>query len=159
VYPLQFSIQFDLSHSRVIHEWWIIALGSKLCLSVLASYLENIGLSTHLLITYHSVIDLFWKLIKKKTYLNSGFILRILWCSQSDDHPKKSFRQIWLHTRYESRKKKNRIVLYSWLPTGTYHNNLVMWKKYSSNFGLEIQNMLNIKSRNKEINENEKKVL
>ncbi len=79
-----------------------------------------------------------------------------MWCSQSDDHPKNHFAKFGYILDMKVRKK-NRIVLYSWLPTGTFHNNLVMWKKYSSNFGLKIQNMLNIKSRNKEINENEKK--
>jgi len=33
------------------------------------------------------------------------------------------FRQIWWHTKYESRKNQNPL-LYSWLPTGTYHKNL-----------------------------------
>jgi hypothetical protein len=39
-----------------------------------------------------------------------------------------SFSQIWLHTRYESRKKEKekRILLYSWLPTETYHKNLAI---------------------------------
>jgi hypothetical protein len=32
-------------------------------------------------------------------------------------------------------KKKTRIPLYSWLPTGTYHKNLAIWKKIPSNFG------------------------
>jgi hypothetical protein len=30
--------------------------------------------------------------------------------------------------------KKNRILLYSWLPTGTYHKNLVILKNNSSFF-------------------------
>ncbi len=34
------------------------------------------------------------------------------------------FSQIWLQIRYESRGKKSRILLYSWLPTRTYHKNL-----------------------------------
>jgi hypothetical protein len=32
----------------------------------------------------------------------------------------KTFSQIWLQTRSQSRKKNTRILLYSWLPTGTY---------------------------------------
>ncbi len=36
------------------------------------------------------------------------------------------FSQIWLQTRYEN-KKKIRILLYSWLPTGTYDKNLKIW--------------------------------
>jgi hypothetical protein len=37
------------------------------------------------------------------------------------------FSQIWPQTRYEI-TKKIRILLYSWLPTGTYHKNLAIWK-------------------------------
>jgi len=42
------------------------------------------------------------------------------------------FSQIWLQTRYESRKNSE-CSLYSWLPTGTYYRNLEIWKKNSSN--------------------------
>jgi hypothetical protein len=38
---------------------------------------------------------------------------------------KKKKSQIWLHSRYERRQNKE-ILLYSWLPTGTYHKNLAI---------------------------------
>jgi hypothetical protein len=41
---------------------------------------------------------------------------------------------MWLRTRYESILKKNRILLYSWLPTGTYYKNMVILKNNSSFF-------------------------
>jgi hypothetical protein len=56
------------------------------------------------------------------------FFFSILCCSSSELLYIKWFRQVWLQTRYESRPKY-RILLYSWLPTGTYHTNLVIWKK------------------------------
>jgi len=42
------------------------------------------------------------------------------------------FSQIWLHTnmkvgKKKKRKKKTRIVPYSWLPTGNYHKILAIW--------------------------------
>jgi hypothetical protein len=52
-----------------------------------------------------------------------GFLLRILWCSQSVDHSQNKFSQIWLHTPYESRKKKLKTESFYilGLHTGTYH--------------------------------------
>jgi hypothetical protein len=58
----------------------------------------------------------------------AGFPLRILWCSQSGDHPENflfEFGDI-LDMKVE---KKNRILWNSWLPPGTYHQNLAIWKK------------------------------
>jgi hypothetical protein len=34
------------------------------------------------------------------------FLLTILWCTQSGNHPKNNLPKFWLHTRYESKKKK-----------------------------------------------------
>jgi hypothetical protein len=36
---------------------------------------------------------------------------------------------MWLHTRYEGKKKKE-ILMYSWLPFGTYHKNMAIWKPF-----------------------------
>jgi hypothetical protein len=33
------------------------------------------------------------------------------------------------------KNKKNRILLYSWLPTATYHKNLAIWQKKNSKSG------------------------
>jgi hypothetical protein len=63
--------------------------------------------------------------------LNQGFSKGFCDVAKIGNHPEKVI-QMWLHTRYESRKlklnlKKNRIILYSWLPTGTsYHKNLLI---------------------------------
>jgi hypothetical protein len=40
----------------------------------------------------------------------------------------KMISQIWLRTRDESRKNQNPV--YSWLPTGTYHENLAICKPF-----------------------------
>jgi hypothetical protein len=49
-------------------------------------------------------------------WMGSGFLLRVLWCSQSGNHPKNNLAKFGLPTRYES-SKRNGILLYSWLPT------------------------------------------
>ncbi len=49
-------------------------------------------------------------------------LLRILWCSQSDDHPQNSLSKFGYIC--ESRKKEE-----GWLPTGTYHQNPEVWKR------------------------------
>jgi hypothetical protein len=44
--------------------------------------------------------------------------------------------QIWLYTRSEIFKKEEEEKLpYSWLPTRTYHNELMIWKKWISKSG------------------------
>jgi hypothetical protein len=66
--------------------------------------------------------------------LNQGFSKGFCDVAKIGNHPEKVI-QMWLHTRYENRKlkfifkfkKKNRIIRYSWLPTGTsYLKNLVI---------------------------------
>ncbi len=43
-----------------------------------------------------------------------GFFLGILWCvvKVGMDHPQNNWSQIWLHTRYESRRKENKKSFY-----------------------------------------------
>jgi hypothetical protein len=68
--------------------------------------------------------------------LNQGFSKGFCDVAKIGNHPEKVI-QMWLHTRYESRKKtkEKRIILHSWLPTGTsYHKNLVFFLK-SGEFG------------------------
>jgi len=60
------------------------------------------------------------------TYAPTGFVLRILWCSQSGDHPENNLAKFRYILDMEV-GKKNRIPLYSWPHTGTYHKNLVIW--------------------------------
>jgi hypothetical protein len=62
------------------------------------------------------------------------FFKRILWCSRhGGDHSENIFSQIWLHARHESRKRIKSfyiyiyIYTYSWLRSGTYHKNLMIW--------------------------------
>jgi hypothetical protein len=74
-------------------------------------------------------ICLLWKskevLFRNKlcnTYYNSAALVQIIYFLIC--------RKIWLHTRYES-KKKTGILLYSWLPpNASYHNNLAIWYIY-----------------------------
>ncbi len=49
-------------------------------------------------------------------------LLRILWCSQSDDHPENNLAKFGYI--YESRKEEE-----EWLPTGTHHQNPAVWGK------------------------------
>jgi hypothetical protein len=65
--------------------------------------------------------------------LNQGFSTGFCDVAKIANHPEKLI-QMWLRTRYKSRqKKRKRIILYSWLPTGfrlnpqPYHKNLVIW--------------------------------
>jgi hypothetical protein len=54
----------------------------------------------------------------------SGFLLRILCCSQSGNHPENNWAKFGyiLHFKVDPQKKKNRILLYySCLRTETYH--------------------------------------
>jgi hypothetical protein len=53
-----------------------------------------------------------------------GFLL----CSQSGDHRENSLAKLNYILEMKVGKKKNRIFLYSWLPIGTHHNNLKIWK-------------------------------
>jgi hypothetical protein len=63
--------------------------------------------------------------------LRAGFLLRILWCSQSGNHQENNLA-IWLYTRYESRKKQNPSMFLV-----TYWN-LLSKKIYSKNKLFEI---------------------
>jgi hypothetical protein len=74
-----------------------------------------------------------------------GFFFSILWCSSSGLLYIIWCRQIWLQTRYESRPKKG-ILLYSWLPTGTYHKNLVIWKNNNNLKSTEFEPFFHGKS-------------
>jgi hypothetical protein len=55
---------------------------------------------------------------------------------------KKIFSQIWLYIRYESRRNwTESFYILSWLPTGTYHQNLVipnLNKNKNKNQGLKF---------------------
>ncbi len=60
-----------------------------------------------------------------------GFLFRILWCSQSDNHPENNlakFGYIRDMKVGKTKKKKNRSLLYSWLPSRRYHKTLAIWK-------------------------------
>jgi len=59
------------------------------------------------------------------------FLKRILWCSQFDNHPENNLAKFGCILDTKFRKKKNRILLYSWLPSGTYHSNLMIWNCFS----------------------------
>jgi hypothetical protein len=54
-----------------------------------------------------------------------GFLLRILWCSQSGDHPESNLANFSYILDTKVGKKKKKFIF--WLPTGTYHKNLVIW--------------------------------
>jgi len=54
--------------------------------------------------------------------------LRILWCSQSGDHPENNLTKFGYMIDMKVGKKNN-ILLYSWLPFGSYHKTLATWKK------------------------------
>jgi hypothetical protein len=70
----------------------------------------------NLKITWHSHTD---------QSLCRGFLLRILWCSQSGNYSQSNLAKFGCIL---DMKKKNRILLYSWLPAGTYQKNLAIWK-------------------------------
>jgi hypothetical protein len=57
-----------------------------------------------------------------------GFHLRILWCSQSGNRSQNNLAKFGYTLDMEVGRKK-KILLYSWLSTGTYHKNLAIWKK------------------------------
>jgi len=59
-------------------------------------------------------------------------IFGILWHSPSGNHSQNNSAQIWLHTRYECRKKRKKIPS---IFLATYHKNLMIWKKKSSKCG------------------------
>jgi hypothetical protein len=56
-----------------------------------------------------------------------------LLCSQSGDHPENSLAKFKYILEMKVGKKRERerekILLYSWLPIGTYHNNLMILNK------------------------------
>jgi len=65
--------------------------------------------------------------LKTKT-MQQVFFLRILWHSQSGNHSKNNLAKFGYILDMKVEKKKTRILLYFWLPTGTYHKNLAIWK-------------------------------
>jgi hypothetical protein len=58
-----------------------------------------------------------------------GFVLRILWCSESGNHPGNNFAIFGYII--DMKVEKNRILLYSWLPTVSCHKTLAMWNFFS----------------------------
>ncbi len=60
-----------------------------------------------------------------------GFHLRILLCSQSGERSQNNLAKFGYTLDMEVGGKK--ILLFSWLSTGTYHKNLAIWKKNSPN--------------------------
>jgi hypothetical protein len=66
------------------------------------------------------------RLLIHDTYEPTGFVLRILWCSQSGHDPENNLAKFRYILDMEL-GKENRIPLYSWLHTGTYHKNLAIW--------------------------------
>jgi hypothetical protein len=48
-----------------------------------------------------------------------------LWCSQSDDHPENNLAKFGYIP--DMKVNRNRSLLYSWLLTETYHENLMIW--------------------------------
>ncbi len=69
---------------------------------------------------------------KLNPWVGPGFLLCILWCSQSGNHPENNLAKFCyiLNMKLEI-KIKIRILLYFWLPPGTYNNNLVIWLFFS----------------------------
>jgi hypothetical protein len=66
--------------------------------------------------------------------LGPGFLLRILWCSQSGDHPENSLAKFGYILDMKV-KKENRILLSSsWLPTKTCHKYMGIWNLSSSKY-------------------------
>jgi hypothetical protein len=66
----------------------------------------------------------------------SGFLLRILCCSQSGNHPENNWAKFGyiLHLKVDPKKTKSRILLYySCLRTETYHKNLAFFSKNNWN--------------------------
>ncbi len=58
-----------------------------------------------------------------------GFLLRILWCSESGNHPKNNFAIFG--DIIDMKVEKNRILLYFCVPTVSYHKTLAMWNFFS----------------------------
>ncbi len=49
-------------------------------------------------------------------WMGAGFLLRILWCSQSGNHPEINLAKFGLPTRYESRKEMESFYIFGYLP-------------------------------------------
>jgi hypothetical protein len=60
----------------------------------------------------------------QRRLFRAGFLLRILLCSQSGDHPENYLAKFG-YIPY-IKVGKNKILLYSWLPPGTYHQNVAI---------------------------------
>jgi hypothetical protein len=58
-----------------------------------------------------------------------GFLLRILWCSESGNHPENNFAIFG--DIIDMKVEKNRILPYVWLPTVSCHKTLAMWNWFS----------------------------
>ncbi len=63
---------------------------------------------------------------KKKKHWKAGFLLRILCCNQSGDHPQNNLAKFGYILDMKVGENKIKIFLYSWLPTRTYHKNLAI---------------------------------
>jgi hypothetical protein len=63
--------------------------------------------------------------ISRKTEIEIAICrLSVLACRQSGDHSENNLAKFGYILDMKVGKKKERILLYSWLPTGTYHKNL-----------------------------------
>jgi len=62
-----------------------------------------------------------------------GFLVRILWCSESGNHPENDFAIFG--DIIDMKVEKNKILLYSWLPSVSCHKTLAMWNFFSQKSG------------------------
>jgi hypothetical protein len=58
-----------------------------------------------------------------------GFLLMILWCSQSGDYSENNLAKFGYIIDMKVEFLRNRIFLFSWLPSGSYQKTLVIQEK------------------------------
>jgi hypothetical protein len=97
---------------------------------------KNVSNATHLLKFDNTNFEI-WPLYCTYHLASVFFLSIILWCGQSGDHLEKN--QIKFDQIIDMKVLLENIVLYSWLPHGTYHMNLVIWKKSTKNLGKLLQ--------------------
>jgi hypothetical protein len=89
----------------------------------------NVSNSIHLFKFDNTNFEI-WPLYCTYDLASMFFLSIILWCGQSSDHLEKN--QIKFGQIIDMKVLLENIILYSWLH-GTYHTNLVIWKKFTKN--------------------------
>jgi len=90
-------------------------------------------------IILHSIVHYYWVLspnqcfyffqfcaVAQLTIILGIFFPPIFWYSWSDDNPRNDFARLGYMLDMKV-GGKTRFLVYSWLPTGTYHQNLAIW--------------------------------